>query len=163
MTVFLFEKNDIVKYFNLKGINDIVVDFSSRTVYSADGIKDPDDKDKIYYTQSDWNGDPKIKNTTSTPTTTTATVTQEVRSNSDYTFKITVNKTLKNISNLYAIYTKTGESTQTTTEITSFNITERSSDKTVIKVSVTGEGTYSFKIVDSLKNVYVTQNIATSN
>lgn len=47
--VFYFSSNEIEDYFNINGIDfDIVVDFSTRYVYSVDGEKESEDDDIVY-------------------------------------------------------------------------------------------------------------------
>lgn len=51
---FYFTENDLTKYFGLKGIEEVIVNFSTRKVYSVKGIKDSNDTTKVYYTPEDW-------------------------------------------------------------------------------------------------------------
>ncbi len=149
--VFLFKSNDISKNFDLKGINDVIVDFSTRTVYSVEGIKDPSDKNVIYYTQSDWKNDPKI---TYTPP---ITVTQGPKTGTTFEFKInSSSKNLNNISEVYSVYINSSNVVTTT------KINPTSKSATEIKVNVTGEGIYKFRLVDSSKNIYETEEIETN-
>jgi Tfp pilus assembly protein PilE len=64
-TLFYFQESDVEKYLGLKGIEDIIVDFSTRTVYSVKGCKDPNDSNKIYYTLSDYKESTVVDSTTS--------------------------------------------------------------------------------------------------
>lgn len=54
--VFYFNQDDMNKYLGLKGIDELIlIDFSTRYVYSIEGCKDPDkDLDKVYYTAIDF-------------------------------------------------------------------------------------------------------------
>ena len=160
--MFFFSKDDIVKYFDLKGINDVVVDFSTRTVYSVEGIKDPDDKNIKYYTQADWGADPKVTYNPSSSAEATVTVEQVNTANSIYNFKITINKKLKTVSEVYAI--KVDGADETTNKIENFQIDNSTSGtNTSVLVTVTGGGTYYFRVLDSVKNIYKSGNIATTN
>lgn len=53
-TAFYWTEDDLVKFFDLKGIEPVVVDFSTRKAYSVNGIKDKNDNDRLYWTPSDW-------------------------------------------------------------------------------------------------------------
>jgi Tfp pilus assembly protein PilE len=55
------DSGDIEKYLGLTGIStDIVIDFSTRTVYSVTGCADPEDSSKLYYTASQYGADTVI-------------------------------------------------------------------------------------------------------
>ena len=51
--VFYLTKEDLVKFFGLKGVDSVVVDFSTVRAYSVKGIEDRN-KGEIYWTPSDW-------------------------------------------------------------------------------------------------------------
>lgn len=60
--VFYFNNNEIIKIFGLIGINsNIIVDFSTRSVYYINGIIDSSDTDIIYFTQIEYEEDSKIE------------------------------------------------------------------------------------------------------
>ena len=61
-TTFYFSSNDLAKYFGLKGVSSVVVDFSTRTVYSANGIRKPKNKFVAYFTPGDWGADTTVTN-----------------------------------------------------------------------------------------------------
>jgi len=60
-TTFYFSSNDLAKYFGLKGVESVVVDFSTRTVYSANGIRNPKNKFFAYFTPADWGGETTVE------------------------------------------------------------------------------------------------------
>jgi Tfp pilus assembly protein PilE len=64
-TLFYFKESDVETFLGLKGIDDIIVDFSTRTVYSVKGCKDPNDSSIIYYTPSDYDESTVVGSTTS--------------------------------------------------------------------------------------------------
>lgn len=154
--IFFFTKDDINKYFDLKGINDVVVDFSTRTVYSVSGIKDPDDKTKIYYTSSDWGDDRKVSPNSKENNSVTVTAKQEKKDVSNFDVKITITGKINNVSEVY------GGIDDKYSKIDNFRVitfTESKTDtepQTEIMVSVTGAGNYKFKVIDELNNSYVT-------
>lgn len=147
-TVFYFSKDDINKYFDLKGINDVVVDFSTRTVYSVNGIQDPDDKTKVYYQASEWNDDKKV-NSTSNSNTITVTASKAGNNGTNFDVQITLNGKINKVSEVYGGIGKYSK-------IDNFRVISSTATQTVIKVSVSGAGSYQFKVVDELNNSYTT-------
>ena len=152
--MFYFTSDDIVKYFDLKGINSVVVDFSTRTVYSVNGIKDPDDKTKIYYTPSEWGGKVTVDYSPASSSNINVDVTQIAKSEDSFDIELTVNKKIK-ISEIYSY--KDGKYTK----VNNFRVIEvkeptSATDFGSIKVrfTITGSGNYKFKVVDELKNSY---------
>lgn len=58
---YYFNKDDIKTYFGLEvTLDSIIVDFSTRYVYSVKGCIDPTDDNKKYYTLSEMNGETNI-------------------------------------------------------------------------------------------------------
>ncbi len=82
---YYFNKDEIKKYFGLEvTLNAIIVDFSTRYVYSVTGCSDPND-DKIYYTLSEMNGETNIyENETSSVSATKGLVASDDNSNTLY-------------------------------------------------------------------------------
>ena len=101
-TAFYFTADDLVKYFDLKGIDSVVVDFSTRTVYSVDGIKDSNDSTKIYYTPADWNSKVVVTTTGAASTTSTITASKVSKSGNTYDIQIILSPKLANdVSEVY--------------------------------------------------------------
>ena len=148
--IFYFTKDDINKYFDLKGINDVVVDFSTRTVYSVDGINDPENKGTIYYQASDWNEDIKVESIKKENNNVIVNAVQSKNSSSNFDVKITINGKINNISEVY------GGIDDKYSKIDNFRIISSNETSTEIIVSVSGAGNYKFKIVDELNNTYET-------
>ena len=148
--IFYFTKDDINKYFDLKGINDVVVDFSTRTVYSVDGINDPENKGTIYYQASDWDEDIKVKSIKKENNNVIVNAVQSKNSSSNFDVKITINGKINNISEVY------GGIDDKYSKIDNFRIISSNETSTEIIVSVSGAGNYKFKIVDELNNTYET-------
>lgn len=148
--IFFFTKDDINKYFDLKGINDVVVDFSTRTVYSVSGIKDPDDKTKIYYTSSEWGDNRKVSPSSKENNSVTVKAEQVKKDVSNFDVKITITGKINNVSEVY------GGIDSKFSKIDNFRVTSSTASKTEIMISVTGSGNYNFKVIDELNNSYVT-------
>ena len=149
-SIFYFTKDDINKYFDLKGINDVVVDFSNRIVYSVSGIKDPSDKNTIYYKSSEWGENPKVDASVKDKNSITLSANQTQKSESNYDVKITITGKINNISEVY------GGVDEKYSKIDNFRVINSSDSSTTIMVSVNGSGSYKFKVVDELNNSYET-------
>ena len=144
--MFYFSQDDLNKYFDLKGINDVVIDFSTRKVYSVEGIKDPDDKDKLYFISSEWGGDTRVSSTANTPTTVNASSFTSTKSGSYYNVTIILDKVI-DVSEVYA---KVNDKTIKRDE---FRVSKTATNTTVY-FTVESTGTYTFRFVDSSKRVY---------
>jgi Tfp pilus assembly protein PilE len=149
-TTFYFHEDDVKKYLGLKGIDDIIVDFSTRTVYSVKGCKDPDDEDKIYYTSSQYGKDQVVTtNNTSTLNKVTATQSKAIIDGTtmyqitlDVIYSSTSGDTNYPITKVY--YSK--DSGNTWTKVSNANI---NNDDYEITFVLYDEGTYQFKVEDS--------------
>lgn len=142
---FYFSSDDLVKYFNLKGIEPVVVVFSKRRVYSVEGIKDSNDKSIVYYTPSEWGASTAIEYNGNEFQATASIV--EVSG-----LNVTIDVTPKLNTNILEVYSCKDNKYR---KITDYRIIENPSN-TIIKVIVDSHGTYKFKIVDELKNSYET-------
>ena len=158
-SVFYFSSNDLNKYFDLKGIDDVLVDFSTRKVYSVSGITDPSDKTKIYYTASDWGENTVITTQVAKTNTQTITANLVTKSGTNYDIEITSNVSYNHVAEVYA-FTKEG-SNVTYTKIDNFRII--GSDSKEMRVVVAGSGSYYFRIVDDLNNYVETTSVVTCN
>lgn len=154
-TMFYFSQDDLDKYFDLKGINDVVIDFATRNVYSVEGIKDPDDKDHLYYVSTEWGSDTKVAHNDGT---TTATVAAASSSNhtingikyADITLTITGNF---KVSEIYAIVPNTSKKLK----VDQYN----KNDKVIyFSIPVTETGNYQFEVYDDSKNVIKSSNLS---
>lgn len=155
--IFYFSKDDLNKYFDLKGIKDVVVNFSTRKIYSVEGIKDPDDKTKIYYTSSEWGSDTSVEKTETESSKPTVVVDGEPTKNimNDVTtYEVTLRVTGK-INKISEVYVGIGDNYSKNED---FKIISSNDTETKIKVTVTGaSGTYKFRVVDELNNSYDTE------
>ena len=155
--IFYFSKDDLNKYFDLKGIKDVVVNFSTRKIYSVEGIKDPDDKTKIYYTSSEWGSDTSVEKTETESSKPTVVVDGEPTKNimNDVTtYEVTLKVTGK-INKISEVYVGIGDNYSKNED---FKIISSNDTETKIKVTVTGaSGTYKFRVVDELNNSYDTE------
>lgn len=149
-TAFYFTTDDLVKYFNLKGIGSVVVDFSTRSVYSVEGIKDSDDKTKIYYTPSDWGANSVIQSANSENTAISIAISQysQNKDGSQIDVKLQITPKLSTtVTEVY--YYKDGKYVKIDyfREMTNASATE-------IRVTVPNGCASKFKVVDELKNSY---------
>lgn len=145
---FYFTTDDLVKYFGLKGISDVVVDFSTRTVYSADGIKNPRNKGYYYFTPADWGADTVINK--SSPEEDLPVVTASAISNYELTYDIQLIVSPKIKTSIKEVYFyKNGRYTKVD------NFRELNNEvENIIRITVKGKGRYQFMVVDELKNRY---------
>lgn len=152
---FYFTQDDLFKYFDLKGINDVVVDFSTRKVYSVEGIKDPDDKDHLYYTSSEWGNDTRVTSENTSLPAVTANSFSSTKSNNFYDVTMALNKKI-DVSELYA--TVNGK----ISKIVDFRVTTTDTT-TTINFVVSSSGNYSFKIIDNSRRVYEIKDKTVNN
>lgn len=155
---FYFTSDDLVKFFGLKGIEDVVADFSTRKVYSVDGIKDSNNKDTVYYAVSDWTGDKSIKSTASQ---TAITVTATKNSSKDVTLTFS---TRLNTDVMEVYFAQDGTTNFVSAD--SFRDVTDTTGNTIIRATATISDTtkkYIFKLVDSAKNTYTTSTSITMN
>lgn len=157
-TTFYFSSDDLVKYFELKGINPVVVEFSTRTVYSVNGIKDSSDKSIIYYTPIDWGSN--------------TNVTYTGFSKKAYVEATNVSDSTKDVELVLWSDSETPKSFKSTniiTEVYYYDTTAKkyvkiddfrdisNNNQTIIRVTVESGKTYKFRVVDELKNIYDTK------
>lgn len=85
--IYYFNQEDIRTYFGLEvTLEAVLVDFSTRYIYSIEGCEDPTDSSIIYYTLSEMNGGTNIyENETSSASSTTGLVASDDNSNTLYT------------------------------------------------------------------------------
>ena len=157
--VFYFTEKDVKQYLGLKGIKDIIVDFSTRYVYSVKGCKDPDNENKIYYSAKDYGESlvvtesSKITSSLSGDSTVTLTAsgTNNLVGNTKiYDMKLTIGNRNPNgtdypITKVY--YSKESEAEEignTWVEIKDIKV-----DNDIVDFVLYDEGTYQFKVVDS--------------
>ncbi|MBR1540656.1 MAG: hypothetical protein IJ629_05830 [Clostridia bacterium] len=143
-----------MKYFGLKGIDAVVVDFSTRTAYSVNGIKDSNDNTKIYYTPSEWGSNTVIKKGTAEIAKPVVIATKISNIDNVYDVNLTFNTKLE--TEIREVYIADA-STNVYKAVDSFrDITQASDTGTKIRVTVvidqTTEKTYNFKLIDSAKN-----------
>ena len=155
---FYFTENDLIKYFNLKGISAVVVDFSTRTIYSVKGIEDPNDKSIIYYTASEWKGNTNIQKTATDMTN--YTINTSIIENYGTTFDVQIQIEPKLSNEVFEVYYTTNDGDSYTKTDDFRDISNESA--TIVRVIITGSGTYNFRVVDSLKNYYDTLSIDVS-
>lgn len=150
---FYFSENDLTKYFGLKGIEEVIVNFSTRKVYSVKGIKDSSDNTKVYYTPEDWGA--KIVEKTNGTTEYTVGISSIVRNGTTNNFDVEIVGTGTNtrISNkITEVYFKSSSGSYIKID----NFRDLSNETlTKIRVSInTPVGKYSFRLVDELNNFY---------
>ena len=158
--MFYFTQDDLNKYFDLKGINDVVVDFSTRIVYSVEGIKDPDDKNHLYYTSSEWGGNTRV---THDETGKTVATISSVTQGSTYTISGVVYRnitvTLSGNFKVSEVYYKTNTNTNKV-KVDKFTV----KDNTVsFAVPVPSNATYTFILVDEVNNTIQKDFSVTTN
>jgi len=153
-SAFYFTEDDLVKFFGLKGIEPIVVDFSTRTVYSVDGIKDSNDKNTVYYTPSQW-GAKKVKEEPQEELLGIDTIVKAASKDNIYEINIIFEGILS--TNITEVYYAEENSTSYIKADGFRDITTSSDAETVIRATIKIDATkkYKFKLVDSAKNVYV--------
>ena len=159
-SAFLFTTQDLNKYFNLKGINDVVVDFTTRTVYSVKGIKDPDNG-KIYHQQAEWDNDPKVDYTTR-PNNKKFSVIEIGNYGTQLNLELVIARKVEDISEIY-YYFKTQEnangSYSAPQKIEDFQIVECKEGSTRIRLTVNGKGIYKFKVITLAKDEFESNDI----
>jgi Tfp pilus assembly protein PilE len=148
-TVFYFTEADIQKFLNLKGIDDIIVDFSIRQVYSVEGCKDPENSSTIYYTPSDYGENTVIYEAEVSSSLSSLDATSTLKTVVDTKMAqitLTINRSTESNTKDYPIskvyYSK--DSGSSWIEVTNFTISGN-----YIKFVLYEEGTYSFKVTDS--------------
>lgn len=156
-TGFYFTSDDLMKYFGLKGIDPVAVEFSTRTVYSVNGIKDSSDSTKTYYTPSQWNSNSVVKKTAVAATPITVTAKTFSHSGDMYDIDFEFSAKLKDKTIIQQVY-MTDETNSSYKSVESFRDITQSTD-TVTKIRVTVSITditknYIFKFVDSSQNTY---------
>lgn len=148
-TAFYFTSNDLVKYFGLKGIDPVVVDFSTRIVYSVKGIKDYNDDTKIYYTPADWGADLVINKNASEKS---FSVSARKVSNDGNIFNVIIEIDPVIKSSVSEVYYKKNDNYIKINEFYDLS----TSAKTIINAIVNEQGTFGFRVVDSMNNNYDT-------
>ena len=86
-SIYYFNKDDIKTYFGLEvTLKAVLVDFSTRYIYSVEGCVNPTDDSKTYYTLSEMSGETNIYvNETSSESATTGLTATNNHSNTLYT------------------------------------------------------------------------------
>lgn len=162
--VFYFNQDEVNKYLGLKGIDkEILVDFSTRYVYSVNGCKDPDSENgEIYYTaidfdnnkviitnQDDMKSNLGVLDVTSTPKQIGTTTMLQI----DLTWTTNDSGTSYPITKVY--YNKEDEGTDVWIEVTDFKY-----ENEKISFILYEAGVYKFKIEDTSGAVIETANTA---
>lgn len=152
--VFYFTEKDVKQYLGLNGIGDIIVDFSTRYVYSVKGCRDPDNN-QIYYSAKDYGGNLVVAESNKT---------NSILSDSETLLKVKTKINLIGNVNLYPItinviskleddtnyplvkvyYSKGNSDNDSWIEIDDLNI-----NNNAINFILYDIGVYKFKVVDS--------------
>ena len=151
IATFYFTSDDLAKYFGLKGIECVVVDFSTRTAYSVDGIRDPRKRRVYYFTPADWGANTTVVKNIQEENTLFITATMVSNYEKTYDVELVINPKINNA--ITDVYLYSGDKY---VKINNFrNIS--SEERTIIRVTVEGRGLYQFMIVDELNNNYKTK------
>lgn len=150
---FYFTSNDLAKYFGLRGIESVVIDFSTRTVYSVFGIRDPKDKNIYYYTSADWGVDNKIEEYHEEEYYPFIDAHEVSHQGEIYDVELLIEPRLDTmIKDVY--FYKNGKYVK-------INDYRDISDEygSMLRVIIEGRGQYQFLIVDELNNYYMTETV----
>ncbi len=162
---FYFTTMNINKYFNLKGINDVVVDFNTRTVYSANGIKDPITYE-TYYELSELEESSKVEHKEQEDKNNIFSV-KQVSKYYDNDFlvvdlELSINKQVKDVQEVQL----SKDEFLTIEEVRNKRVVECSRDFTRIRITVRTEveeekteERYRFKVITLSKEIYESEEI----
>lgn len=146
---FYFTKADIKNYFGLKGIDDVVIDFSKRVIYFIDGIEDPDNEEDVYFKSTEFGIKTVVSENSVSNTTRNILANKIGNSGNYYDVELTITPVINNISTIYVC------SNNKSVKNENFRDVSIDSNSTKIRLTVEGSGTYTFKIVDEIGNEYV--------
>ncbi|MBR2289355.1 MAG: hypothetical protein IJ867_01730 [Clostridia bacterium] len=160
---FYFTADDLVKFFGLKGIDDVVVDFAKRLAYSVEGIKDSNNDNKIYYCPTEW-GAVKEKNTTKTATgsvsyasATSATVNKVKYYNVKLALSSNFTGTVSEV-----LYKKSSASNWLSSSDVHL-VVESNITYVVFTIKWSEAGTYDFKVIDERGLEYIVTSTSALN
>lgn len=157
---FYFTSEDLVKYFDLKGIDPVVVDFSYRSVYSVKGIRDPKNKQNIYYTASDWGANNQIYKSDSDEVERNLTASLIHYDDITNTFDVELKVHPKLDISIAEVYLNRNDNLIRINDFRDLsdendNIIRITFEKdTIIDDTFVEDNSYAFRVVDSLKNNY---------
>ncbi|MCI8309185.1 MAG: hypothetical protein HFJ45_03035 [Clostridia bacterium] len=162
--VLYFTENDVKKYLGLKGIDEIIIDFSTREVYSVNGCKDPENRDIIYYCSRDYNENTNVSeykdinnSTLSAEQTTLLTTKVKKVVGSTTMYQITLEVQNRPIDGTYYPLSKAFYSTDKGTTWIEVDSAKILGDK--VEFVLYEAGIYQFKLVDSSNSFKTSNNI----
>lgn len=162
-STFYFDKNDIKKYLGLKGLDEpVIIDFTTRIVYSVEGCKDPDDKKITYHTLAECAGENKVyssKDKASLSTSENIVVTYDERQIEDtklFSVTLTLNRrediSGKNFNIKKAYYSKAADDEWIEVD----SLTDCKYSNNTVDFILYEEGSYIFKVEDTSGKVTIT-------
>ena len=152
-TTFYFTSNDLAKFFGLRGIGSVVVDFSTRTVYSVFGIRDPKDKNNYYYTSSDWGEEHKIEEYNEEDYFQFIDAREVSHQGDIYDVELVMEPRLDTMITKVYLY-KNGKYVRV-------NDYRDVSDEyaSILRIVIEGRGQYQFMVIDELNNYYLSETV----